>query len=75
MKVVKGFYNAKFYCVELDGKEVFRAGNCLTSLEYVSAEQGVGLDKMGEFCNTACQVIADNEAADFVGTHFLDMNV
>lgn len=75
MKAVKGFFNAKFYCVELDGKEVFRAGNCLTSLAYVSAEDGVGLDKMEQFCITACEVTAENEQAVFMGAHHLDMNV
>lgn len=68
MKIVRGFYNELSYRVEIDGKEVYRAGNSpYDSQVYTSKEQGVGLDKMKKFCKHTCRQFAKEKKAKFGG--------
>ena len=72
MSKVQGFYNAKFYCIEVDGEEVYRAGNAHgCSQTYVSASNGVGLAKMKAYCEQTAQETAEEEEAEYAGIIFL----
>lgn len=73
MKQVQGFYNAKFYCIEVDGEEVYRAGNAHgCSQTYLSANKGVGLPQMKEYCKQTAEETAEEEEAEFAGIIFLE---
>jgi hypothetical protein len=74
MKKVKGFYNAKFYCLEVDGKEVYRAGNSpFCSQTYVSTKDGVGLATMERYCRTSAAETAEEIGGTVEEITFLDM--
>jgi hypothetical protein len=68
-KEVRGFYNALKYSIEIDGEIVYTAGNGRgDSQAYVSAANGVGLEKMHEYCEqTANEFAEETEGGIFVG--------
>jgi hypothetical protein len=73
MKKVVGWYNEYLYTVDLDSQEIYRAGNSpLDSQAYVSDEDGVGVDRMREFCTTTSKDLAKEHHAKFVGVQYLE---
>jgi hypothetical protein len=57
--VIHGEYNAERYTIYSDGVEIYTAGNSpYDSQAYVSADDGVGLERMGEFCRGTAAELA-----------------
>lgn len=61
--LINGRFNALTYVIEIDDEVVYQAGNSpLESQGYVSAEDGVGLEKMKEYCKISLlQFVWDRE--------------
>lgn len=73
MKRIIGYYNELEYSVEIDGKEIYTAGNSpLDSQAYTSAEDGVGLERMREFCEQTSRELAKENHAEFIGVEYLE---
>jgi hypothetical protein len=71
MKKVTGYYNEWEYYINLDGQEIYRAGNSpFDSQGYVTPDLGVGVNTMQEYCvKTARQLAAEHKAV-YVGSEY-----
>jgi hypothetical protein len=73
MKQVIGYYNALEYRVEIDGKEVYQAGNSPDdSQAYTSKENGVGLRTMRSYCIYTTHEIAKENHAKYGGVERME---
>jgi len=73
MKKVIGYYNALEYRIELDGVEVYTAGNSPhESQTYVTADMGVGLRTMRSYCITTSKALAKEHNAEYVGVEKIE---
>ena len=75
MKQVIGYYNALEYRVEIDGEEIYHAGNSpFESQVFVSKDDGVGLRKMRSYCIQTSKEIAKENNSKYVGVERLEEN-
>jgi hypothetical protein len=76
MKKVIGYYNEIEYKVFIIGesgliKHLYNAGNSpLDSQQYVNAEDGIGLEKMKEYCEQTSKELAKENNLPFAGIEF-----
>ena len=71
MQKVIGYYNELEYRVEVEGNEVYQAGNSpLDSQTYTDKESGVGLKTMKEFCKQTSRDIALERQAQVEGVEY-----
>ena len=76
MKKVIGYYNEIEYEVFIIGesgliKLLYNAGNSkLDSQQYVSAEDGIGLEKIKEYCEQTSKELAKENNLPFAGIEF-----
>jgi hypothetical protein len=74
MKKVIGYYNELEYRIELDGKEIYTAGNSpFDSQQYTSKENGVGLIKMKQYCEVTAKDLAKEHNANLIGIEYLEI--
>jgi ribosomal protein L20 len=67
-KNVVGYYNDREYSVDVNGRQVYRAGNSLyDSQVYTHPKKGVGLRKMRSFCIQTSKEIAKEHGAKYRG--------
>jgi hypothetical protein len=71
-KSVVGYYNAREYTIDVDGKPFFRAGNSKydSQLYGTPPSQGVGLNKMKKFCIQTAKEIAKEKKAKYYGVQY-----
>lgn len=75
MKKVIGYYNERLYRIEIDGKEVYQAGNApFESQTYLSPEDGVGRRKMRSYCISTAHDIADENDAEYMGVEYEEID-
>jgi hypothetical protein len=73
MKQVIGYYNGLEYRVEIDGKEVYHAGNSpFESQTFVREDDGVGLRIMRSYCIQTAKEIAKENNAKYVGVERIE---
>jgi hypothetical protein len=65
---VHGEYSAESYTIFVNGQPAYTGGNYpLESQTFVPADEGVGLEKMKEFCESTAREIAEEKGGEFVG--------
>jgi len=73
MQGVIGYYSELEYSVEIDGEEVYQAGNSpFDSQGYVDASSGVGLETMRTYCEQTTKAIANENRAKYIGIELLE---
>lgn len=73
MKQVVGYYNERKYQIDVDGTEVYQAGNSpYESQDYLNADEGVGLEKMRTYCISTAKEIARENNAQYIGVQYLE---
>lgn len=71
--MITGQYNELRYAVFSDGDELYTAGNGFgDSQAYVSAEKGVGRERMKEYCRITCEAMADDRQEEFKGVEYCE---
>ena len=74
MKKVIGYYNELEYRVELDGKEIYTAGNSkFDSQAYTSADEGVGIKTMRSYCIQTAKELAKEHNAEYIGVERIEL--
>jgi len=78
---IVGYYNEQEYSVDMFsddepmGVELYRAGNSpYDSQQYVSIEDGVGLETMKLYCEQTSKDIAKEQGAKFVGIEYKELS-
>jgi hypothetical protein len=69
MKRLVGYYCDKYYRIEVNGKEVYRAGNSPLDSQVYLSEGGVGLVQMRDWCEQTCKEMASEMQVGFIGLH------
>lgn len=67
MSIVTGEYNHKRYRILLDGKEIYRAGNCRWESSTIVppfTKEAVDLETMERYCKGTAAEIAEEENAE-----------
>ena len=73
MKKAIGYYNEWEYRVEVDGNEVYTAGNSpFDSQAYTDPQGGVGLETMKAYCEKTTKDLAIEHKAKYAGVEFLE---
>jgi hypothetical protein len=73
--MVYGEYSAESYTVYSDGEPIYTAGNSQhDSQSYLDAEDGVGLDRMREFCQSTCEEMAEERGEGLGGVELADVD-
>lgn len=74
MKKTIGYYSEYEYTVEIDGKEVYRAGNSPFDSQVYVRDLGnyavVPLATMKEYCDQTTRELAKENKASFVGIEY-----
>lgn len=75
MKKIIGYYNELEYTVEIigpgDHEVLYSAGNSpFDSQGYTSKEEGVGLEKMKQYCEQTAKEIAKEMNIEFIGIEY-----
>lgn len=72
---VIGYYNELKYRIEIDGEEVYTAGNSpYDSQGYTAKENGVGLEEMRKFCEHTAKEMAQENKAKFIGVEYEEVD-
>lgn len=78
IKSIIGYYNEIYYTVcELHNgqiiKEHYKAGNNPLAGEYdqsLPADEGIGIDKMKEYCELTSKSISEEQKLEFIGVEY-----